>query len=62
MTLGSPTSARPLPLASLHERLGAVFTSFDGTSAPAHYGSVAEEYRALRESCGVVDRSWVGLL
>ncbi len=62
MTTSSPTSAHPLLLASLHERLGAVFTSFDGTSAPAHYGSVAEEYRALREGCGVADRSWAGLL
>ena len=56
------TSTRSLSLASLHERLGAVLTSFDGTSAPAHYGSVAEEYRALREGCGIADRSWAGLL
>lgn len=32
------------------------------TPLPPHYGSVAEEYRALREGCGVATRSEAGLL
>lgn len=32
------------------------------TPLPPHYGSVAEEYRALREGCGVAARSEAGLL
>jgi len=61
MTTTASTSARPLPLARLHERLGAVLAPIDGgASAPVHYGSVAEEYRALREGCGLADRSWMG--
>lgn len=31
-------------------------------AAPTHYGSVEEEYRALREGCGLADRSWTGRL
>jgi len=33
-----------------------------GFAAPAPYGSVDEEYRALREGCGFVDRSAAGRL
>ena len=57
----SETTARPLPLARLHERLGALLAPIDGgASAAIHYGSVAEEYRALRQGCGLADRSWMG--
>jgi folate-binding protein YgfZ len=54
----------PLPLERLHQRLGATLAPLDGagTAVPAHYGSVADEVRALRESCGLVDRSWRGRL
>src|SRR6185295_15875529 len=58
-----PPAAHPLPLASLHERLGATFEALDGgVLVPARYGSVAEEYRALREGCGLADRSWMARL
>lgn len=58
-----PPAARPLPLASLHERLGATFEALDGgVLVPARYGPVAEEYRALREGCGLADRTWTGRL
>lgn len=33
-----------------------------GFLAPARYGPVAEEYHALREGCGLADRSWTGRL
>lgn len=33
-----------------------------GFLVPARYGPVAEEYRALREGCGLADRSWTGRL
>jgi len=57
----SETIARPLPLARLHERLGALLAPVDGgASAAVHYGSVGEEYRALRQGCGLADRSWMG--
>ncbi|HYG65741.1 MAG TPA: glycine cleavage T C-terminal barrel domain-containing protein [Thermoanaerobaculia bacterium] len=58
------TSAPSLALASLHERLGATLTPLDGNGSlvPARYGSTEEEYRALREGCGVADLSWRGLL
>jgi folate-binding protein YgfZ len=62
MTVSAPASARPLPLAGLHERLGAAFAPVDGFLVPARYGPPAEEYRALREGCGLVDRSWTGRL
>jgi len=53
---------RPLPLARFHERLGAAFETEEGVLVPARYGPVAEEYHALRESCGLADRSWTGRL
>jgi folate-binding protein YgfZ len=60
-------SVRPFPLARLHERLGAALGTIDGeASAPLRYGPVGEairdEYRALREGCGLADRSWLGRL
>src|SRR6185295_10604111 len=59
----TPTAApRPLPLARFHERLGAAFAAEAGVLVPARYGPVAEEYRALREGCGLADRSWTGRL
>jgi folate-binding protein YgfZ len=62
-TTPSTPTARPLPLARLHERLGAVLAPVDGgASAPLRYGPVAEEHRALREGCGLADRSWLGRL
>ena len=49
-----------LPLAELHGRLGASWMALpEGEmEVPAHYGSVDEEYRALRRGCGLIDCSW----
>ncbi|HSS75996.1 MAG TPA: glycine cleavage T C-terminal barrel domain-containing protein [Thermoanaerobaculia bacterium] len=59
----STSPPKPLPLAKLHQRLSAVLGTVDGNAtAPLHYGSVAKEVRALREGCGLVDRSWTGRL
>ena len=55
-------SVRHLPLARFHERLGAAFEPQDGILVPVRYSSIAEEYRALREGCGLADRSWTGRL
>jgi folate-binding protein YgfZ len=57
------TLPKPLPLAKLHKRLSAVLGAVDGgATAPLRYGSVPEEVRAVREGCGLVDRSWTGRL
>lgn len=59
MTTTPETSTHPLPLSRLHRRLGVTLAPLDGGPAvPAHYGSVADEYRALREGCGLIDRSY----
>src|SRR4051794_40185099 len=63
MTTAPQTTSKPLPLAKRHQRLGAVLCTVDGRAAvPLHYGSVAGEVRALREGCGLADRSWTGRL
>lgn len=61
MTTASP---KPLPLAKLHQQLGATLIPLDGggVSVPSRYGPVEEEYRALREGCALIDRSWKGRL
>ncbi len=56
------SSLRPLPLARLHRRLGGRLAPFEGVLAPADYGDVVREHAALREGCGLVDRSWIGRL
>ncbi len=60
------SDARPLPLERLHERLGAVLGALSAAegeaTVPLRYGAVEEEYRALREGCGLADRSWMGRL
>ncbi len=59
MTTTPETSAHSFPLSRLHRRLGATLEPLDGGPAvPARYGSVDDEYRALREGCGLVDRSY----
>jgi aminomethyltransferase len=52
-------AAAPLPLARLHRRLGGRLAPFAGALAPADYGDPAREHAALREGCGLADRSWV---
>src|SRR3954467_1176806 len=57
------TPAKPLPLAKLHKQLSAVLGTVDGgATAALPYGAVADEVRAVREGCGLVDRSWTGRL
>ncbi len=56
----APASNGAVPLADLHLSLGAQLEpSPFGFDLPAHYGSVSDEYNALRRSCGIADRSWV---
>ncbi len=58
-----PESAlAPLPLATLHRRLGATLGAVGGFAAPLDYGSYEEEYRALGERAAWVDRGWVSRL
>jgi folate-binding protein YgfZ len=51
-------------LASLQVRMGSVVGTIDegGPVVPLRYGSVVEEYGALRQGCGLVDRSSAGRL
>jgi len=56
----APAPVRHLPLAKLHRRWGARFTTIEGVEVPADYGSSGEEYTALRDGCALVDRSDVG--
>jgi folate-binding protein YgfZ len=59
----SMVAGRELPLAAYHRRQGAVFAPAGpgipggDVAAPLHYGSVADEYAALRRGCGLLDRS-----
>ena len=55
-------ATQPLPLDSLHRRLGAEIGDPDGFSVPLRYGPVEEERRALREGAGIADLSWRGRL
>jgi aminomethyltransferase len=64
MATEAPT-ARRLPLAALHRRLGAEVADLDdlnGAQVPLRYRPLGEELRTLREGCGLVDRSWIGRL
>lgn len=49
--------AEPLPLDSVHERLGARFGVVAGRRVPRSYGEAATEYRAAHTAAAVVDRS-----
>ncbi len=64
MTTAPQTAlSKPLPLARLHKRLAATLGTVDGgATAPLRYSSMPEEVRAVREGCGLVDRSWTGRL
>ncbi len=50
------------PLYSKHRSLGARFVEFAGWEMPLEYGSIAEEVRAVRSSCGLFDVSHMGRL
>jgi len=49
-------------LAKFHRSNGAIFSERDGWRLPDHFGSAAEEYRAVRSAAGLIDLSHRGLL
>ncbi len=51
-----------MTLEALHRELGARFATRQGVEVVADYGSVDGEHRALRDACGLLDRSWVDRL
>jgi aminomethyltransferase len=48
------------PLFDLHRREGAKFVEFAGWELPLHFGSILEEAKAVRSSCGMFDVSHMG--
>ena len=44
----------------MHERLGAVMTSFAGWQMPLRYGSETAEHLAVRRAAGLFDLSHMG--
>jgi aminomethyltransferase len=54
------TSSRQTPLYAVHERLGAVMTSFAGWQMPLRYGSETAEHQAVRHAAGLFDLSHMG--
>jgi aminomethyltransferase len=52
--------ARRTPLFDLHRREGAKFVEFAGWDLPLHFGSILEEAKAVRSSCGMFDVSHMG--
>lgn len=48
------------PLAALHLARGARMMEFEGWEVPAVYSSVEQEYQALQEGVGLIDRSYRG--
>jgi aminomethyltransferase len=54
------TSSRQTPLHAVHERLGAVMTSFAGWQMPLRYGSETAEHQAVRHAAGLFDLSHMG--
>jgi len=54
------TSQRQTPLHEVHERLGAVMTSFAGWQMPLRYASETAEHQAVRHAAGLFDLSHMG--
>jgi folate-binding protein YgfZ len=54
--------AKQSSLAAFHKGNGAVFAERDGWLLPAHFGSPAGEYEAVRSAAGLLDFSQRGLL
>jgi aminomethyltransferase len=52
--------ANRTPLFDLHFRDGAKFVEFAGWELPLHFGSILEEAKAVRSSCGMFDVSHMG--
>ncbi|MFI5069235.1 MAG: glycine cleavage system protein T, partial [Streptosporangiales bacterium] len=51
---------RQTPLHVVHERLGAVMTSFAGWQMPLRYASETAEHQAVRHAAGLFDLSHMG--
>lgn len=56
------SSLKRTPLFIAHERAGAKFVEFAGWEMPIHYGSILEEAKVVRTSCGMFDVSHMGRL
>ncbi|MFN3421378.1 MAG: glycine cleavage system aminomethyltransferase GcvT [Armatimonadota bacterium] len=54
------SSLKHTPLFNAHKRAGAKFVEFAGWEMPIHYGSILEEAKTVRASCGVFDVSHMG--
>ncbi len=48
------------PLFEAHKRAGAKFVEFAGWELPIHYGSIIDEAKTVRSSCGMFDVSHMG--
>ncbi|MGQ9520273.1 MAG: glycine cleavage system aminomethyltransferase GcvT [Candidatus Fervidibacter sp.] len=48
------------PLYNAHKRAGAKFIEFAGWELPVHFGSILDEARKVRASCGMFDVSHMG--
>ena len=53
---------RRTSLFEAHKRAGAKFVEFAGWELPLHYGSILDEARIVRSSCGMFDVSHMGRL
>ena len=53
-------SMKETPLHDLHVELGARMVEFGGWHMPLQYGSILEEGRTVRQSCGLFDLSHMG--
>src|SRR5579863_4391026 len=56
----SAEQPRQTPLHAVHERLGAVMTSFAGWQMPLRYASETAEHQAVRHAAGLFDLSHMG--
>src|SRR5580693_7364074 len=60
LVTSSGESPRQTPLHAVHERLGAVMTSFAGWQMPLRYTSETAEHQAVRQAAGLFDLSHMG--
>ncbi|MFN4179204.1 MAG: glycine cleavage system aminomethyltransferase GcvT [Armatimonadota bacterium] len=54
------SSLKRTPLFNAHKKAGAKFVEFAGWEMPIHYGSILEEAKVVRTSCGMFDVSHMG--
>ncbi len=54
------SSLKRTPLFNAHKKAGAKFVEFAGWEMPIHYGSILEEAKVVRASCGMFDVSHMG--